>query len=265
MLSRDDIASRGFLSKKPRPPACMIEDLTLLDSYAWEALKKALNQRVVVTRAQLLPSRHNRVWLVETDVRPLIVKKYLTRKGGVEFEALVKARQAGLDVPYPVHRDEEHIVMEYIPGESCETLVNHMFSAEAAEGIGRWLAEFHARVEYGDERRLRGDVVLSNFVYWDGRVFGLDLEEVRRGDPLDDLGQLAASILGSEPFFTPIKFDLCFRAIRGYERVSGKDVMERVRLFAAEHLRRACAGRPLLRRTLLRAAKSLEKGWPDLA
>lgn len=243
----------------------MLEDLTLLDSYGWESLKRALNQRVVLNSVRLVQSKHNRVWIVETDVRPVVVKRFLSGRCGHEFEALLQARIAGLDVPYPLHRDEEYLVMEYVPGEGCDTLVNHMFSSAAAEGIGRWLAQFHSRVDVRPDTKLRGDAVLSNFIMSDDKVFGVDLEEAVAGNPMDDLGQVCASILGSEPFFTPIKFDLCLRTIKSYERASETDSLERVRPFVAKHLRGAAAGKPLFRRTLVSAAKSIEKGWPELA
>lgn len=242
-----------------------MEDLTNLDSFGWDALKRALNQRLVLDSIRLVPSRQNRVWIIETDVRPVVVKRSLSGRCGQEFEALLQARLAGLDVPYPLHREGDYLVTEYIAGEGCEVLINHMFSSDAAEGIGRWMARFHGRLDIGPGTKVRGDSVLSNFIYSDGRVFGVDLEDAALGDPLDDLGQAAASILGSEPFFTPIKFDLCMKAVAGYEAASGADVRDRVRPYIAKHLRLAARGKPLFRRTLFSAAESLEKSWPELA
>lgn len=242
----------------------MLDDPTRLDFFGWEAVKKALNQRVVVTHARFLPSKVNRVWIVETDVHPIVVKRFLSRKCGNEFESLVLARRAGINVPYPLASHGDYLVMEYLPGESCEVLVNKMFSSRAAEGIGSWLAEYHGRLMTDHGTRIRRDSVLSNFIMTEGSVYGVDLEDSAVGDPMDDVGQAGASILGSEPYFTPIKFDLCMGMLRSYERSADADVLERSRQYIAKHLELDARQKPLFRRTLVKAAKSLEERWPDL-
>ncbi len=60
----------------------MLSDLTVFDALGWEAVKEALNQRVVLGPVRLIPSRRNRVWVVETDVRPVIVKRSLSGRCG---------------------------------------------------------------------------------------------------------------------------------------------------------------------------------------
>ncbi len=242
-----------------------MDDLTAIDSLGWDALRKALNQRVVVTSMRLIPSRVNRVWVVETDVRPVIVKRSLSGRSGREFEALVLAKSAGLDVPYPLYKEGDYIVEEYLPGDTCEVLVNHLFSHQAAEGMGKWMARFHAVFRQDGSTRLMADAVLSNFIFSEGRIFGVDLENSGFGSELDDLGQASASILGSEPFFTPIKFDLCLRMLGAYEAATGSAVREKVRPYISRYLRFDAKRKPLFRRTLILAARSLERGWPELA
>src|SRR4030067_575743 len=205
----------------------MLGDLTTLDPLAWDALKKALNQRVVIGHIRLLPSRRNRVWVVETDVRPVAGSRSLSGRCGHEFETLLQARLAGLDVPYPLWSDGTHLVTEYVAGDPCELMLNHMFSHVAAEAMGTWLAQFHSRLREGNMVKIIADAVLSNFIFVHDRVSGVDLEDSRVGDPLDAVGQLAAKILGSEPLFTPAKFDLCLQMIRSYGRGSGQDIGEK--------------------------------------
>ncbi len=242
----------------------MSEDGTELDSLGWEALKKALNQRVVASVPKLIPSRVNRVWLVETDVRPVIVKRSLSGRCAVEFETLLQARRAGLDVPYPLAKEGDYLVTEFIPGESCDVLINRMFDYGAAEGIGEWLGLFHRRLALEGRSRTMVDVVPSNFVMSDGRVFGFDLEDSTYGDPMDDVGRLASSMLGAEPYFTPIKFDLCLRMLRSYGKATGTDVVQSSRPFVSKHLQIDARQKPLFRRTIVKAARAIEKGWPDL-
>ncbi len=243
----------------------MLDDPTRLDSFGWEAVKKALNQRVIVMSTRFVPSKVNRIWIVETDVHPVVVKRFLSGKSGNEFEALVQARGVGLNVPYTLASHRDYLVMEYLPGENAEVLINKMFDASVAESLGRWLALFHEKLSNELGVRIRRDSVLSNFVVSDGTVYGVDLEDSSVGDPMDDVGQLGASILGSEPFFTPIKFDLCARMLRAYGNSSKNDVYETSRHYIAKHLTLDARQKPLFRRTLLNAAKSLEKRWPDLA
>ncbi|MDH3365703.1 MAG: aminoglycoside phosphotransferase family protein [Thermoplasmata archaeon] len=244
----------------------MPQDLTLLDSPGWDALRKALNQRVVVINERLIPSKRNRVWVVETDVRPVIMKRSLSGRAEREFANLARARQAGLDVPFPLHRSDDYMVIEFLQGERCDSLINHMFSVEAAENLAIWLARFHERMGDGGKPTIMADAELTNFLFCEGRVFGVDLEDVVEGDPMEDIGRLLASILGSEPIFTPVKFDLCMRLLDAYEKESGAEAQESVRPFVARHLRLSATTKPLFRKTLLDAAKRLEfDGWPMLA
>lgn len=241
-----------------------MSDFTALDSLGFEALKNALNQRVVVNKVTLLPSSVNRVWVVETNVRPVIVKRFFTDKAGVEFETLLRARTRGVSVPFPLWKDKEYLVEEYIEGEGCDRLINHLFRSDIAEKIGIWLAGFHAGLVDERGNTILGDASLSNFIGSEEGVFCVDLEDSRLGAPIEDVGHVSACILGSEPFFTPIKFDLCLRLISSYEKASGTDVREQVRPYISMRLRSDARKKPLFRRTLVAAAKGLERGWPEL-
>jgi len=243
----------------------MLSDYTMLDAFGWEAIKKALNQRVVLGTVRLVPSRRNRVWVVETDVRPVVVKKSLSGRCGNEFEVIIQAKGAGLNVPYPLFMEGDYLVSEYVQGETCDTLINHMFSNRAAEGMGEWLASFHGLLGHGPTRKVMKDAVLTNFILSDEKIFGVDLEDAGPGDPLDDVGQLCAAILGSEPYFTPIKFDLSLRMVQSYERTSSLDVIDLVRPYVSKHLLLDSKNKPLFRRIIVSAARSIEKGWPALA
>lgn len=243
----------------------MSSDLTTMDVSGWDILKKALNQRVVVVRSSLVPSNRNRVWFVETDVRPVVVKRSLSGLSSVEFETMLLAKKAGLSVPYPLYMDRNYLVTEFISGDSCDMLVNALFSTGAAEGIGRWLGAFHESMESFGKPLAMSDAVLENFVMHEGEVFGVDLEDTKPGDPMDDLGQMASSILGNEPFFTPVKFDLCFNLLEAYEQRTGIEARESVRPYVVKHLRRSVRARPLYRRPFEQVARAIEKGWPDLA
>jgi len=243
----------------------MLTDATELDPSAWEALRKALNQRVVVGRVRFVPSKVNRVWLVETDVRPVVVKRFLSTRAGIEFEAMLQARKAALNVPFPLWMQENILVSEYIAGDSCDLMVHKMFDAHSVESMGVWLARFHEKMASEGGTRIMGDAVPSNFISSEGAVWGVDLEHIRQGDPLEDVGQLAAAILGNEPYFTPIKYDLCMRLLKSYSDESGRDIVEPAREHVSRHLIMDARKKPLFRRTITAAAKKLRDGWPSLA
>ena len=242
----------------------MSSDITAIDPSGWDILKKALNQRVVVVRSAIVPSNRNRVWFVETDVRPVVIKRSFSGRSPTEFETMLLAKKAGLEVPYPLYMDKQYLVTEFIPGEPCDRLINHMFSARAAEGLGRWLGSFHEGFESYERPMVMADAVIQNFVMQDDKIFGFDFEDSGPGDPLDDVGQMASSIIGSEPFFTPIKFDLCFRMLEAYEDHTGMEALESARPFVAKHLMLAVRSKPLYRRPFAEVAKVVEKGWPNL-
>ncbi len=242
----------------------MLEDATTLDSMGWEVLKRALNRRVVAGRPRFIPSMVNRVWVIETDVRPVIVKRFLSGKCDTEFEALLRARKSGLTVPYPLAKEGEYLVSEFMSGEGCDVLIHKMFSTSAAQGLGRWLARFHDSMSSDGTKIIMHDAVPSNFIMHEEVVHGFDLEDTRPGDPLDDVGRMAAAIIGNEPFFTPIKFDLCLQMIRSYGSSAGEDIVDRSRVYVSKHLQMDARRKPLFRRTMIRAAQAIEKGWPPL-
>lgn len=242
----------------------MLADVTELDPSAWAALRKALNQRVVVERVRFVPSKVNRVWFVETDVRPVVVKRFLSKKGPQEFEMLLRARRAGLNVPFPLWMQDDVLVTQYVAGEGVELMIHKMFDQSTAESLGAWLANFHERMSVDGSTIIMGDAVPSNFINCDGEVYGVDLEDTRPGNPLDDVGQMAAAILGTEPYFTPIKYDLCMHMLKRYSEVCGTDIVDPVRCFVAKHLLLDAKRKPLFRRMMTTAARKIEAGWPKL-
>ena len=265
MPDEHDTNSTGILSLQICLVVLMMEDATALDSLGWEALKKALNQRVVAGRPKFVPSKVNRLWIVETDVRPVVVKRFLSGKCETEFEVLLQAKTAGMDVPYPMAKEGEYLVTEFIPGENCDVLIHKMFSVEAVEGMGIWLAAFHRRMSTEVGTRIMYDAVPSNFVMNGDKICGFDLEDTRLGDPLDDVGELAASIIGNEPYFTPMKFHLCLRMLKSYGVAAGLDVVDTSRKYVSKHLQQDARKKPLFRRMIVSAAIAIERGWPRLA
>lgn len=102
---------------------------------------------------------------------------------------------------------------------------------------------------------------MRNFVLGPrGTLHGVDFEEAAPGDPLRDLGQICASILDTEPMFTPVKTALCRRLIASYGRLTGQcDLEGRLTAFIAAALRETAGRRPAQRAYLLEQSDRLEK------
>jgi thiamine kinase-like enzyme len=63
---------------------------------------------------------------------------------------------------------------------------------------------------------IRGDSILRNFIVTD-RIWGVDFEESRAGNPTEDIGSICSSILSTDPMFTNEKFLLCKWFIKSYK------------------------------------------------
>ena len=64
---------------------------------------------------------------------------------------------------------------------------------------------------------VRGDATLRNFLFTD-RIWGVDFEEARKGEPIEDIAQMCASILSTDPMFTEKKIHLCQLFIHTYRQ-----------------------------------------------
>ena len=126
---------------------------------------------------------------------------------------LSECREKGVLAPLPVAIVEDAIVMEPIEGESVAEVFDGLFShssgadlseaqKELADNLAKWMSSFHIAFDF---RLARGDAILKNFIVTPSGVAGLDFEEASPTDTLNDLGQLCASALMTDPVFTAVK------------------------------------------------------------
>ena len=88
--------------------------------------------------------------------------------------------------------------------------------------LADWFIEFHNFFKKDDQFLIRGDSSLRNFIFTD-RIWGVDFEESRIGNPVEDIGGMCASILTTDPMFTKEKLQLCKKFIDSYvEKVPGR-------------------------------------------
>jgi aminoglycoside phosphotransferase (APT) family kinase protein len=218
------------------------------------------------TLLKRLKSRKNRTLLVENSEGRFVLKLYRSphhRRSALEHRVLTEAHRSGIAVPRPMaYSRYRALLMEYIPGENLCDLLNRQPSPEYADALARWLGSFHHRFRRpGGTTLLRGDTNLRNFIlHAGGALYGVDFEEAAPGAPARDLGRLCASILDTDPMFTPAKAALCRRLIVRYRRITGlKDPDFAFTAQIVLALREAAHRRPQQRHYLLKNAVQLEQ------
>lgn len=136
--------------------------------------------------------------------------------------------------------------------------------------LAKWFVDFHTATGM-----LRGDSILRNFIMAGaqgcpeepgsarkedrtGKVFGVDFEEARPGDPTIDIGEMVSSLLNTDPMFAPNKISFCEQFVSSYLELSGHADVRQVIRAAVSSLRTAASRRPRQRGMLLQGAKVLE-------
>jgi aminoglycoside phosphotransferase (APT) family kinase protein len=175
-------------------------------------------------------SRRNSVFLGARRLGQKVIDIIIKRHGDEndtrrEYEILHGLHAAGLRVPRPYGFIRNVLFMEYIPGILLTELVEKQ-EVPAAEWTGRladWFYSFH-RLPAGRDGvcHNKHDVNLRNFIYSDGRFYGIDFEAEERGTPERDLGRVSAYILADRPAFTREKYAAVIRFINQARRLDQK-------------------------------------------
>jgi tRNA A-37 threonylcarbamoyl transferase component Bud32 len=128
-----------------------------------------------------------------------------------------------LNIPNLIGIDRENniIIMSYIFGKNlCDTINDNTIPTELKKrylfGLAEWFANFHKHFSKNDRFIIRGDSILRNFIVTN-RVWGVDFEESRIGNPAEDIGSICSSILSTDPMFTNDKFLFCKWFIKSYK------------------------------------------------
>lgn len=213
-----------------------------------------------------IKSKKNRVYLVESGGQLFVLKLYRAPhhlRASLEHRVLRKTFREGPAVPQPLaFVDKKALLMEYIPGRNLCDLLNRRCLPEYADKLARWFSSFHRCFKRpGGKTLLRGDSNLRNFMIGkEGVLYGVDFEEAAPGDPVRDMGQICASILDTEPMFTPVKAALCRRLIHCYGSFTGRANLEQHLLHEiAAALRETSRRRPQQRIYLSKQADLLEQ------
>ncbi len=154
-----------------------------------------------VTGVHHLRSKKNVVLrLTLSSGENLIGKLFVTGHFDLEHDLLVTCRTVGLSVPEVYGARNGVILMQYISGESLVDVLNRTLENRYAAMLAHWYYDFHKTTGM-----VKGDPRLRNFILADDMLWGVDFEEAREGPWLLDIGGIAASILDTDPIFTPEK------------------------------------------------------------
>jgi tRNA A-37 threonylcarbamoyl transferase component Bud32 len=119
------------------------------------------------------------------------------------------------------NKEQRFILMTYISGENMCDLINNNFitiekKTQIIQRLAIWFWNFHKTHHQDNKYFIHGDANLRNFIY-NGKVIGLDFEETHIANPIEDVANMCASILTTDPQFTDEKKELQDLFIQTYQ------------------------------------------------
>lgn len=175
-------------------------------------------------------SKKNTVAYVTIDNKPRVLKFFVPGlKENMEKEYQILEKGKKLNIPNVYKKDDKNnfLTMNYIAGENLCDVINDKKTTfkekkRLMELLAEWFNNFHNHFKTDEEFFIRGDSNLRNFILND-QIWGLDLEETRKGQPTEDIADLCSSILTTDPMFTNEKYSLCKKLITSYvEKAPGR-------------------------------------------
>jgi len=138
-----------------------------------------------------------------------------------ENEILQKA-VSSLQVPQVFEYDQDNnvLILEYISAENlCDYLNDDSKTLEQKKKalclLVDWFHSFHHQFMTKTSHFIHGDPTLRNFLI-NNKIWGVDFEESRPGEPILDIAGVCASLLTTDPMFTNEKNKLSQFFIQQY-------------------------------------------------
>ncbi len=150
------------------------------------------------------------------ELPDLIAKLFITSGFDRELKVLKRSQENGLAVPQVIAAKDGVILMKFIHGEVLTDVINETFSTTATENLAIWYYRFH-----NIHSLIKGDPRLRNFIYQGETLYGLDFEESREGDWMEDIGGVAASLLDTRPILHETKLKLAWQLLDCYLDLAG--------------------------------------------
>ncbi|MFX1475471.1 MAG: hypothetical protein ACFFCO_08350 [Promethearchaeota archaeon] len=189
------------------------------------ALLSFLTEDFVVQKCRQLPSRRNIVLHItgtfsSTHHTSEIVVKWFQQPGiANEVQMLRDAYSRRIPVPFVIGSTAHVLLMHFVPGENLCDLITAEPKSRYGILLGTWLASYHQafqRNSHPEKVLLKGDARIRNFICNGSVLVGVDFEECVVGHYLQDLASACASILDTDPLFTPKKLILCRTLLERY-------------------------------------------------
>ncbi|MBS3801441.1 MAG: phosphotransferase [Candidatus Thermoplasmatota archaeon] len=123
------------------------------------------------------------------------------------------------------NREHQFLLLEYIPGKNvCDQINNQNIETKEKtriiQQVAHWFYQFHSYYQQKSISLIHGDAHLRNFIITTNQtVYGLDFEESKPGKVSEDVANLCASILTTNPSFTKEKKQLQHQFIETYEQI----------------------------------------------
>jgi tRNA A-37 threonylcarbamoyl transferase component Bud32 len=177
-------------------------------------------------------SRKNTVAYAVLDGKQIVIKWFASsRSKNIENEyQILQKGSLQLNIPIPLEFDKKNNVlcMSYIDSRNLCDIMNANTTKikekhHLARRLAEWFAKFHSYFSNGDLYYIRGDSQLRNFLLSD-KIWGVDFEESRIGNPVEDIACTCASLFTTDPMFTNEKISICHTFINSYRDKSGKDL-----------------------------------------
>ncbi len=179
-----------------------------------------------ITIIQKYESKKNQAYEIKADEKKYILKLFSDqRKQYLQSEISVLSCAKQDLVPDLIEYDEKDsfLMLEKIPGNNlCDALNDTSIDGNKKKKLvillAEWFATFHKDFSIsGCTTVIRADSILRNFIVSDNGIIGVDFEEARQGNPWEDIGEICASILDTDPMFTEEKIGLVKTFLNVYE------------------------------------------------
>lgn len=178
---------------------------------------------------QKFPSRRHSVYKVELTYgvikMPAVLKVYSGEQAKnlcrTEYENLLKLFDLKLPVPKVLAKGEKSLLLEYLRGLSVSHIAENLNTGRWIEGMAYWFSKLHS-IKLDSGCLLKGDANLRNFIFSNGKIYGLDFEEMECGDFRQDLAEVSFFLLNDTPSLVPEKDLMVRRFLKAYKEYTQK-------------------------------------------
>lgn len=170
-------------------------------------------------------SKKNTVCYVLMDDKPRVLKWFPPGlKANMKTEETILTNASNIvSMPTVLQKDEVNnvLILTYISGVNlCDyinnTSVTFNDKEKSMKALAKWFSVFHNHYKTPDYFIIRGDAILRNFIIGN-TIWGVDFEEARTGQPIEDIAQVIASILSTHPMFHEEKYHLSSTLLTQYQ------------------------------------------------